>query len=54
MMCTSFKRGVTKISFDTSIKERGKKSPSIFNIVMKITFVSLQGKWRAKGMGWAV
>ena len=37
---------VSGIPFDTSIKQGGKESPSLFNMMMHSVFMVLQEKWR--------
>ena len=42
---------VTDAPFDKSIKQGGKVSPSLFDMMVKSIFVVLQESWRRKGYG---
>ena len=43
--------GITGIPFDKSIKQGGKESPCLFNLMMRSVFRTLNEKWKKLHMG---
>ena len=46
MMFASKETRISGIPFDKSIKQGGKESPCLFNLIMRIFFRVLQAEWK--------